>query len=731
MQCKIQQKDKGKLILPNGKESILFNKLLNIVGIENYDRALTLHNVTDTKEFKDYNKNVVNAYRAEKSVVKNARPTKGGFSEVFSADKNVRIVFKEGTHSVQLELIESYEKGKGLAKKFLQDFIYSFPNKDIELTISPRDNTTSFQGLATFYQSMGFDFKRGSSFEMERYKTKGRLYPEGYDINGEASVGHLMAFVNRQGKPKATKKDAIKMLQATGKTSSDDLLIALAKIEKEGIPIFTKENLQNTGIFSTFEISKILKSKKQQEGLVDMLKFLRLTDEIVIEEIPTENTGQVLESGKLEVKEATTDTTVNIINNSEVKPKKQRKANVATESTISFEQNPMLASNIGFVKRISASSWGAMQAQIGVLLEGIEEYALNSGINLKGLREYQGELGRDGVFAILDAVEDTLEENLDPKQLDATLNQLLGENTQTAHINIGEKEVVIETDLNEVEMFTQHNLVKVGENIYREANQDDYLTLLNTNAVLTERAIEEVENEVNKNYDRSLGNIEVAKQIYILKANMGIPSIKPIYSTHKVTTVNREKDFTQFEKEFAMWLVRNDNNLFKVDNNGISLVNESRPLEALESLPNELKQRLNDYAVQSTTLTLPEVFEKPSIESGLMSTERAKVMLDPYLLPPFEGAVTERQGEILVADAVDNFLRINDTVYEMTETVGNVSIYTPLTNTSIADLSRPKTATKLDLIEVLPLMTKASEATVKNNLTEAELNKLNEEHYKC
>lgn len=732
MDCVIKvDKAQGKVFLaPSGKESILFNKLLNILDVSNFDKALNIYNVTQTQDFKNYNLALIKQYRADRSVVKTPIPTQGGFSEVFNKEGNVRIVYKETPSSVQIELIESFERGKGLSRKFLQDFIYSFPNKDIELVVSPRDKTTSFQNLATFYQSVGFEFKKGSSFEMVRYFNKGRLYPEGYDINAEPSVQHLMNYINQQGTPSTSKQDVIKFMQSSNITSSDDLLRQLSRAEQEGIFIFNKKNLENTELFSKFEISKILKSRAQQTALVDMLKYLRQnTEEITIDPISTENTEQFLPEGKVEVLNKSTDTDVKIITNNILISKKKRPSNVKTIATLEDTFNPQLAEDIAFIRRVSENDWLTLQQQIKILLTSVEESARGNGINLKGLSNSYNDLSRNQILNILNSVEDLLEGNLAVEEFDSILNQYLGDNVETQDVILKDDEVLIDEDVDEEGAFISLGLLKIGKNIYKRVKPQALIDLLNTNSIKTGRSIEEIEQEVNKYYDRDFLDVETAKRVYLLKSNLGVFDVVDNPFTDKVETVLSEVP-ENFVQEFAEWLIDNDNYLFKVDNNGISFTDITRANEAMQSLPQYLKNDLTNYSKISESITVPSLIEEVVVNRGLLNYDRAKVLANPRLLPEYQGLKTETDFGLAVTDYNENFLKNEGKIYELNEEIGNVSLYSELPRVGLdINLRKPEGTTAV--IDYTRLESSSTLPVIQNILTEQELNTINEEHYKC
>lgn len=731
MDCRIRvDKNQGKVYLqPTGKESILFNKILNIVDVSNFDRALEIYNVTQTEGFRKYNNSLVKQYRLDRSVVKTPLSVKGGFNEVISQDGSVRIVYKEGQRKVDLELIESSNRGGGLARNFLQDFIYSFPNKDIELIVSPRDVTTSFQGLATFYQSLGFEFKQNSSEEMVRFYNKGRLYPEGYDINAEPSVKHLMNFINLQGASTTTKKEVVSFLQSADISSSNDLLRQLSLAEKEGIFIFNKKSLENTKLFSTFEVKQILKSPAKQKSIVELLKYLRQAkEEIIVEPINKQNTEKVSAQGKIEVEEKETETTENLLIDNKVEPKKRR-TNVKTVKTIEGNYNIELSENIAYVRRVPQESWDRLQTQIKTLLSSIESSASINGINLKGLTSNFNNLNRNQVLDILEATESVLEGTMNVYEFDSVLNTYLGDNFTTKDYILGEGEVLLDSELTEEEIFTNLNLVKVGKGVYKNVQDKSLLELLNINSIKNSKTIEEIEREVNKNYDRNIEDVETAKRIYLTKSNLDILDETNNLDTNKVSTYSETVPET-FEQDFSDWLIENDNLLFTVDERGITFTDSTRVNEALESLPEYLKTDLIEYSKTSKNLTIDFV-DSVNLELGMLNYDRAKVMANPNLIKEFEGIKVQVGNTVVVNNYTDNFLKSEGKIYELNEEIGNVYFFTELPTISVIDINILKPETELEIIDYSTMISNSTGVSLENVLTQKELNTINNQHFNC
>src|SRR5690606_35620351 len=233
MACKLYLSEKGRVILPNGNESILFNSLYDILG--NYEKSLDIYEVVDTPDFKDYSSGYIAQNRADRSVVKRATPSSiEGMWEVYNTDSTVKILYSETESSVVLDTIESKDLGKGKAREFLKEFLDSFPSKDIETTIEPKSSGTTYQGLASLFESMGFEYNNDSDVEMVRTKNKDDFYPDNFDQNGEPSVEVLSKYIIANSDNKASKREVLDFMKAKGIYNTDDALTALKRLYVDG-----------------------------------------------------------------------------------------------------------------------------------------------------------------------------------------------------------------------------------------------------------------------------------------------------------------------------------------------------------------------------------------------------------------------------------------------------------------------------------------------------------------
>lgn len=726
MSCKLKLKDKGVVILPNGKESLLFNSIYNIV--EDYQQALDIYQVVDTKEFKDFNKGHIAQYRADKSVLKNAVESRvRGFSEVHNSNQTVRIVYKEGNNNVDLELIESKELGKGHARKFLQDFIYSFPNKDISLIISPRDRGTTFQGLASFYESMGFEYKRGSDVEMIRFKNKGRLYPEGYDENAEPSVGTLMSFIRNNTANKATKKEVIDFLTSKGIQNTDRLLENLLQMSNQGILIFSKDKMKKATIFDDFEIYKIQKDPSKQNGLQEVFNYL-LTEEYV--EVGTSEkvaSGEVLNSGVVEKKGVKADTNKSVLVDGVIQDKLQQSSNVKTSETLTDEANPELSSDIAFLRNISEDVWADSIEEVTTLLESVEEEALQNGVNIKGLSTKAEELGREGVLNILEQIEYAIE-TLDSSQLQTTIDTTIGDTVESTNISLKDGEIFLETSLSEESLFENEGLLKVDDNIYIKVPDVSLEELLSSVSDKTGMPISIVAESATKETD----GYETSQKIYLHKVARGVNEKVVNVKVDKITSQDVSNYYRDdFIKDFGDWLNENDNTDFTVNEKGISFSNPYQRRESYERLPNYLKESLQEYSKVSETFDLDFIFNRVNADFGDIYVDRARVMANKNALKEFAGEYNIFQEYIVTKNSVDNFIKVNNTVFELVSEDGNIGYYKRVEEQEQMANSVLKPEATNDILSINHSKTEAKEIEDIQNITEKELLTIEKQNFDC
>src|SRR5690606_32944032 len=267
--------------------------------------------------------------------------------------------------------------------------------------------------------------------------------------------------------------------------------------EDNGIPIFSKKSLGSTGIFSKFEADLISTNKERQEEVKQVLKWLRLNNDISLSENSYITNGEQLLSGKNEVE-------VDINEENLVDVNRQ---DFSTSQTLLPTYNERLAEDISFILTgVSESSWDTMGAQITSILENIEDQALNNGVDVVGLTEQYYKQDRDTILDMVDAVNSVLEGSITPLEFDTIKQEFFGTTDIQEARNINtETDVIIKDNLSEDSAFEQ-GMIKVSEDVFRRIPNLSYEELLVIQARNENITVDELDSIVNAEYDRGLYN---------------------------------------------------------------------------------------------------------------------------------------------------------------------------------------------------------------------------------
>ena len=284
--------------------------------------------------------------------------------------------------------------------------------------------------------------------------------------------------------------------------------------------------------------------------------------------------------------------------------------------------------------------------------------------------------------------------------------------------------VSIDSKQNEIVNFEEKSIIKVSDNLYFKIkdnyNLDQlydalYSKVVSNPSIIPNSALESViedgglstemlKSEVNKEfiledikeYVQSKtdtlpeADMETKEKIILYKTfyefSVNYPSSNISYN--KVSDQNYlENNFvSDFNKE-RLKNKRDNTELYnyfykfiKVDHKGIRPINSSPYTEnyikvGLEKLPENLKNNLIDYASLSKFFNL----ELSPENSDITVEDRIKVQQNPYLAPRVNGNYqVVDSGEILTNTETEQFIRIEDTVYERVLNYNNTALYKSL-----------------------------------------------------
>lgn len=545
-------------------------------------------------------------------------------------------------------------------------------NKGAEQVFAPNQNESIL--FAKIYSIVG-DFQSAldtyAISETEGFKAYNDVVSDKskYDLNGEPDLQTFMNYVNSLGESTATREDVINFMQSAGVFDSEDLLVGLSRIEKEGVPIFTTKSLQDSGIFSNFEAELISRDKSQQDQVLEVLKWLRQNPDIILSERAYETDGEQLPSGKNQVEVETTEE--NLIEVGFKRPD--------TKYTISPFYSESLSEDISFLTTgITDVTWDRNLSQVSEVLQNIEDKALDNGLNVKGLSEQA--VRREDVLDFLSAIEDVLTEEITTEQFDVIRQEFFEDGFREESRVINEDtDVIIKDNLTEDQAYEQ-GLLKIAEDVYRRIPEIDYDTLLLTQADNEGLTVEEMDAEVNRNYDRGLDN---GKIIYLLKRNQDIVTQT---ERNDVTGLdNFTGDYEYLTNEFVTEFAKvADEDFFDIDFKGITFKPSIDKNQALSTLDSETLYNLEQYSLISPYISMPYQVEGLNLNVENI-IDRQKALTDPASVKEYRDNVTfVGEDLIVIKDSLTQFVRFNGQLYELTEQDYNNSFYKP-----VIDFNKP------------------------------------------
>jgi len=468
-------------------------------------------------------------------------------ARVFAADR-INPITGEDTGQIELQLLESDNKGNGNARKAAEAFLKYTDSigKDVYLAVSSRDGgITDEDKLGDFYNSLGF--RNTSGFEMIR---KARpVSPKGFDKNGEPDASTVLQF--NSAKTEALENEEVMDVQNAmlgfGLTNSKDLYTSLMKaLSTKGVVTFSRMKLERSKMYNDYEIDMILNSPDIQRNIRETLLKLRNTEEFSVEYNPIfvipmsselTSLGKQRSSNPFEIEREIADAV------SDVAPEeipanldgvlaeryaqdKEFKAlvddlNKTTKSvpvktvingelvdklpstigsianTITDDYNGSMSENIDFLNSsIRKETWEESRNAIGKILNKIKKDAAKNGIDLRDLATKAITHSREDVLDFLNAMEDVL---VEPSE--QTLSTFADMYNAMFDITEPSKELIITDNMSDVfldaenteyELFRDHSLVKKQDGVYR---------------IVTEQSLEDMYDSMMENVDLLPGNI--------------------------------------------------------------------------------------------------------------------------------------------------------------------------------------------------------------------------------
>ena len=416
-----------------------------------------------------------------------------------------------------------------------------------------------------------------------------------------------------------------------------------------------------------------------------------------------------------------------------------------TEDLISLkkvEDNQELEDDLLTLFNLRSDVIDQNEDKVKILLDSVEQAFVNQGLDVVGLSEKP--INKSFLNAALDFQRNPSKENTEyfisqytilfEKSIELKVEKIIGDKNK--------QYILLETSKTEQELFLEQNLIKETDGKYLKV-QDQTLDDLYANmATYTDKypsdmlLQEYVQQELPKANNKQFTNTEVAEKVFLYKMFYGISeqekTNKQEAATSNFTNVKESfvSDFWQKAvkekyKNSKMW-----NDFYKhfdINKNGLYLKNTD-PLTLL-NIKQYANEDLNQYSLMSRqmpNLITPEITQ---------INERDNFVNNPQLLEPFTSNVFKtKDGDLIVRNSKENFIKIGERVFEKTDELENIAVYAPLTQTdknfALKDVKSPQTKTEIKEYRYLTTMPEAF-TSVKNYLVKQKKQEINQKEFDC
>lgn len=387
-----------------------------------------------------------------------------------------------------------------------------------------------------------------SVVDNELFKTK----------QGEPSVEDIINFATQSEEALSIQEeiDLVNTITGLGLTSYNQLSTKIENsLVKEGVIVFTKNNLKASGLYNDYEINYILNNLGVQDSIRRVRQALKTADNKVLPEVDSNfvvKTSNINLFGKQEILNpfiveeevnraiAGKDLKVDIDdipydsiknnykNNSSFKDDLDSRAknsrnlpvkkidkgqlvdkttNTSKETfkkTIDFDLKDTLLGDIYYLASVTPEVWNSSLEEISEVLRGLNNNAAKAGIDFLDLESKVYTRSQGNILSFLSELSNLLEnpseENMDDfsSKYSSFFNITDETVTKTVVTNDGTN-VYIDTDLSESELFNRFGLLKERGNIYKE--------------VVPIETVEEAYDILLSNKDKIPGGIETVEEL--------------------------------------------------------------------------------------------------------------------------------------------------------------------------------------------------------------------------
>jgi protein-tyrosine-phosphatase len=622
---------------PNGNESQLYKDLSEIVG-KSKAKELFVFAYSDK-------------FPQKFSPIEKEGEYKSGTTTISFGDYTNPINNRK-SGEIELKLIQTPQKdrGKGRARTTINEFLaYTDAlGKDVVLTVSPRDKSTTEKQLIEFYKSVGF-VQSLTGFEMIRYRK-----PSVFDQNGEPKIKKVIELARQQNEntePLTTVEKVelgLLMAQFPNIETSDDLLVEMEKaFYSDGLFNPSQQSLTNT-LYSRYEAENLLSDVRLLAQVKDSVERLKNTDTIdnstVLEaEYRTEELNIFGKFKLLNPYIVQQDTIEEFGGQQNINTSEIRDKSITEEYLQQFKKIPVIDENGNPILNKTVYENAAKLVEEFDNLT--EEKLLDYGIDLS---QASGEL--KNLILQFPSIDNIL-----------LLNENAAQRVKTVKIEKQERDLVyLETVKTEEQLFNELNLIQTETpNIYHRIERVDEQEL---------RSFLQVEDNV--------AEYELYKNYY-----------------GYTTSITKEEGFTlspietdieylkgDFVADFNAEILKNPThefyNKFEVNEKGISLKYDDpisiSQIEAYISDGVKLGKELVDYSVISKLM--PNFKQETAFEDLRLNAVNNKNSLK---IPTTQIAKVD-ENTIIAKNETADFINYKNEVYELTNKEKNDSVYKKL-----------------------------------------------------
>jgi len=560
----------------------------------------------------------------------------------------------------------------------------------------------------------------------------------------EPTVEDVMQYANSLEKELTTEQkielqDVIMNLGVNNSMEAEAILEDA--LVNNGIVIFDKAKMLNSGGFNEFEIMQILNSPQKQNEIKEILQALKNTEVIEVDypkdfvfpqgtelnifgkqiiknpyiaqqEIVNK---QELSDGVKEEYEALFEGVQSVSNKTILDDQLVDKTDgsgtqIILEQTVTDDYNPALLENLNFITEgFSIAVWENNKEAVAKIVKQIKEDAKINGIDLKNIEEKVFTKIRQELLDFFNAMEDLLENN-NAEEFAVRYNMMFDLNTPTttAIKTDNEFDVVLEDNITEYEAFSKYNLLKKAPNIYRQIEDLNLETMYTITATNKNKTVDEVRKEIQDN-PLDLPDFEVdvdtLEKMQLYKNYFNFP--------REFTNVIVEKQDIEYIKKANKWLLKSENSYYKITKNGLELIS-------------------NDSITTSRgEMTLPETLkieiEEPIIAEDLNAQKRKEVMNNPMSVKKLDADYLYVDNNVIaVKNTPTDFIRTPKGIFEIIYDQDNISFYGRVESSDDKPLSNIN-FDNLKYLETSPELFKKA----KQYYTKAEIEKINAEFFEC